>query len=305
MARSLRIPGLVDLIRVDDPAEIRARQRSPPRPSIRARGPLGQPRFWSQRIRSVSAGRRHAAAVGRAARRSRSARAAQDALRAPSSIADGGKPLWDDRASRRSRARVCVPRRLEARSARASRRSVGRLFVPDYRGDQRELGGGQVLDDRAPHTRNPLRAICPGSSPAGCSARAGCWRARQGRLRRRPRHRRSPCTISCGASSACASCGAIRAGARCPADAVVEQCLCAPPSVLRQATVPGATTARRACGRARSSCCELDAARARAPGREIDLHDAGAGAAVPGRSLRAGPAARRLGTCRRRNGTAG
>ena len=54
------------------------------------------------------------------------------------------------------------------------------------------------------------------------------------------------------------------------ADAVVEQCMFAPPSVLRQATMPGATVA----GAVRPGTLvvlELDAARARTPGRDVEL----------------------------------
>jgi hypothetical protein len=55
-----------------------------------------------------------------------------------------------------------------------------------------------------------------------------------------------------------------------PADAVVEQCLFAPPNVLRQATMPGATIV----GEVRPGTLvmlELEAARVRTPGRDVEL----------------------------------
>jgi len=51
---------------------------------------------------------------------------------------------------------------------------------------------------------------------------------------------------------------------------VVEQCLFAPPSVLRQATMPGATI----CGAVRPGTLvvlELEAARERASGRDVEF----------------------------------
>jgi hypothetical protein len=53
-------------------------------------------------------------------------------------------------------------------------------------------------------------------------------------------------------------------------DAVVEQCLFAPPSVLRQAVMPGATV----CGAVRAGSLvvlELEAARERTPGRDVEF----------------------------------
>ncbi len=53
-------------------------------------------------------------------------------------------------------------------------------------------------------------------------------------------------------------------------DAVVEQCLFAPPSVLRQAAGPGATV----CGAVRAGTLvvlELEAARERTPGRDVEF----------------------------------
>ena len=84
-----------------------------------------------------------------------------------------------------------------------------------------------------------------------------------------------------------------------PADAVVEQCLFAPPSVLRQATMPGATIAGRrgAAGHARRPRARR---RAGARPRSRCRTDDGDLGAVSGRGLRAGLAARRLGTRRRR-----
>jgi hypothetical protein len=53
-------------------------------------------------------------------------------------------------------------------------------------------------------------------------------------------------------------------------DAVVEQCVFAPPSVLRQAVMPGATV----CGAVRAGTLvvlELEAARERAAGRDVEF----------------------------------
>src|SRR5262249_49147321 len=77
-------------------------------------------------------------------------------------------------------------------------------------------------------------------------------------------------------------------------DAVVEQCLFAPPSVLRQAAVPGATV----CGAVRAGTLvvlELEAARQRTPGGGRRIHGGTLGA-VPGHRLRPGAAARGVAT---------
>jgi hypothetical protein len=142
------------------------------------------------------------------------------------------------------------------------------LFVPDYRGTSESWAAAKVLD-AAVHTRNPLRAI---------------FLQLSGRLRRSRQLLADLVKDDLAGvhATGIAVHNLVRGFERMrelwsdprwrsrPADAVVEQCLFAPPSVLRQATMPGATIA----GEVRPGTLvvlELEAARARTPGRDVEL----------------------------------
>lgn len=264
MGRMLRVPGLIDLMRVDARAEIRTladdgrldRRFEP-------RGPLIN-RLLVRRVRSVL--RLDGVPLPSVAPREDRARAsAQEALRRRLDPA-GGKPLWDEETL----AALAVAVRGGAGAPEigpAAQQAVGRLFVAGYRGSGESWAAACVLDT-AVHTRNPLEAIVLNLSgrlerarrllatmvdddPAGVHATGiavhnlvrGFERMRE--LWKEPRWRSSP-------------------------DAVVEQCLFAPPSALRQATMPGATVA----GDVRAGTLvvlELDAAHARTGGRDLEF----------------------------------
>jgi hypothetical protein len=143
------------------------------------------------------------------------------------------------------------------------------LFATDYKASPESWAAAGVLD-AAVHTRNPLRAILLHLS---------------GRLQR---SRRLLADLVHGDLAGVHATGIavhnlVRGfermrelwsdpGWRSPSsvDAVVEQCLFAPPSVLRQAAEPGATV----CGAVRAGTLvvlELEAARERTPGRDVEF----------------------------------
>ena len=265
MGRMLRIPGLIDLARIDGSADIRAlADDSRLDRRFEPRGPLIN-RMLVRRIRSVL--RLDGVPLPSVAPREDRRRAsAQEALRCRLDPA-GGKPLWDEETI----AALASAVRGSAGAPElgpAAQQAVGRLFVADYRGSAESWAAACVLD-AAVHTRNPLESIVLNLSgrlersrrllatlvdddPAGVHATGiaihnlvrGFERMRE--LWAEPRWRSA-------------------------VDAVVAQCLFAPPSVLRQATVPGATVA----GTVRAGTLvvlELEAARARAgAGRGLEF----------------------------------
>jgi hypothetical protein len=264
MGRSLRIPGLLDLIRADTGADIRAlADDSRLDRRFESRGPLIN-RLLIGRVRSVL--RLDGAPLPSVAPREDRARArGQEALRQRLDPA-GGKPLWDDETIAGLVAAVRGNAGAPAIGP-AAQQAVGRLFATEYRGSSESWDAARVLDT-AVHTRNPLQwihlrmsgqlaqarrrlATLVNGDRAGVHATGiavhnlvrGFERMRE--LWAEPRWRSS-------------------------ADAVVAQCLFAPPSVLRQATMPGATVA----GTVRAGTLvmlELEAARERTGGADIEF----------------------------------
>jgi hypothetical protein len=264
MVRSLRIPGLIDLVRVDARSDIRGLandsrldRRFDPRGALINR-------ILVHRIRNVL--RIDGAPLPSVAPRHDAQRVrAQEILQGR---LDPGQqtPLWDDETlsglAGAVRGNAGAPE-----IGPAAQQAVGRLFVPDYRGSRESWDAASVLD-AAVHSRNPLRSIflqlsgrlrrsrellskLVGGDLAGVHATGiaahnlvrGFERMRE--LWGEPRWRSRP-----------------------SADAVVAQCLFAPPSVLRQATMPGATVV----GAVRPGTLvvlELEAARERAPGPDV------------------------------------
>jgi hypothetical protein len=266
MGRTLRIPGLIDLIRVDARADIRSLANDP-RLDRRfdQRGPLIN-RMLVRRIRNVL--RLDGVPLPSVAPREDAQRArAQDELQRRLDP-ERQKPLWDEETiaglAGAVRGTVGAPE-----LGPATQQAVGRLFVADYRGSRESWAAASVLDT-AVHTRNPLRAIylelsgqlrrsrqlladLVGGDRAGVHATGiavhnlvrGFERMRE--MWGEPRWR-----------------------SRSSTDAVVAQCLFAPPSVLRQATMPGATVA----GAVRPGTLvvlELEAAHERMPGQDIQF----------------------------------
>ena len=256
MSRSLRIPGLVDLIRTDARSEIRdlaVDGRLDRR--FEARGPLVN-RILLQRVRSVlrvdgvplpSVAPRGDAGAPSARRRSR-----RGSIRRRDAAVGRGdaSSAWSAQcaARRRSRARR---RRRSRRSGGCSSRTTGRR--------SKSWAAAVVLDTRGADPQSAARAVPHRQRPAAQVASAA-RRARQRRPRRGCTAPASPCTISCAASSGCASCGTSRRrrvrsapmrSSRMPVRAA-EACCARPPCPARP------SPAR--CARARSSCLQLDAA---------------------------------------------
>jgi hypothetical protein len=265
MGRSLRIPGLLDLIRADTGADIRAlADDSRLDRRFESRGPLIN-RLLIGRVRSVL--RLDGAPLPSVAPREDRARArGQEALRQRLDPA-GGKPLWDDETIAGLVAAVRGNAGAPAIGP-AAQQAVGRLFATEYRGSSESWDAARVLDT-AVHTRNPLQWIHLRMS--GQLAQA----------------RRRLATLVNGDRAGVHATGIavhnlVRGFERMrelwaapgwrtrATDDVVAQCLFAPESVLRQATVPGVTVA----GEVRAGTLvvlELDAARARTPGPELEF----------------------------------
>jgi hypothetical protein len=265
MGRSLRIPGLVDLIRVDTGADIRAlADDSRLDRRFEPRGPLIN-RLLIDRVRSVM--RLDGMPLPSVAPRQDRARAsAQDALRRRLDPA-AGKTLWDDETI----AGLAAAVRGNAGAAAigpAAQQAVGRLFAAEYRGNSESWEAARVLDT-AVHTRNPLQWI-----HLRMSGRLGQARRLLAALVNGDRAGVHATGIAVhnlvrGFERMCELWAAPGERTR-PVDDVVAQCLFAPASVLRQATMPGATVA----GEVRAGTLvllELDAARARTPGPELEF----------------------------------
>jgi len=266
MGRSLRIPGLIDLIQADVRSDIRglADDTRLDR-SFAPRGPLIN-RILVQRIRNVL--RIDGVPLPSVAPRGDAQRSrAQDILRRRLDPA-GGTPLWDEETI----AGLVGAVRSEPGAVAlgpATQQAIGRLFATDYEASPESWAAAGVLD-AAVHTRNPLRAILLQLS---------------GRLQR---SRRLLADLVHGDLAGVHATGIAvhnlvrgfermrelwsEPGWRSPSsvDAVIEQCLFAPPSVLRQAAEPGATV----CGAVRAGTLvvlELEAARERTPGPDVEF----------------------------------
>jgi hypothetical protein len=265
MGRSLRIPGLVDLIRVDTGADIRAlADDSRLDRRFESRGPLIN-RLLINRVRSVM--RLDGAPLPSVAPREDRARArGQEALRQRLDPA-GGKPLWDDETIGGLAAAVRGNAGAPALGP-AAQQAVGRLFAAEYRGSRESWEAARVLDT-AVHTRNPLQWIHLRMS--GQLARARRLLATLVNGDRAGVHATGIAVHNLvrGFERMCELWAAPGWRTR-ATDDVVAQCLFAPPSVLRQAAVPGVTVA----GEVRAGTLvvlELDAARVHTPGPELEF----------------------------------
>jgi hypothetical protein len=266
MGRSLRIPGLIDLIRTDVGSDIRglaADGRLDRR--FEARGPLLN-RVILQGVRSVL--QVDGVPLPSVAPRGDVRRAAaQDTLRRRLDPASG-MPLWDEETIH---GLVGALRGSSGAPALgpATQHAVGRLFVSDYLSSSKSWGAALVLNTAA-QTRNPFRRLFLHLS---------------GRLRRA---RQLLADLVNGDLAGVHATGIAvhnlvrgfermrelwnepRWRVRSATDAVVVQCLFAPPSVLRQATMSGSTVA----GNVRAGTLvvmQLDAAHARSPGPEVEF----------------------------------
>lgn len=261
MARSIRIPGLVDIKKVDDKAEIltlsldaRLDRR------FESRGPLVN-RFLMSRIRNALRvdGRPLPAVAPRGDTERASAQVALRHRLQPGN----GTPLWDEPTLA---ALVAAVRGDDGAPeiAPAAQQAVGRLFAPDYVGDAASFQAAKDLDD-AIRTRNPLRSIQLKIT---------------GRLRRARKllAKRVNGDLAGVHATGIAVHNLVRgfqtmrdlwrrSRPRPSADEAVGRCLYAPETVVRQATAKGGTLV----GEVRPGTLvlyQLDTVRARAPGAE-------------------------------------
>lgn len=266
MSRSLRIPGLVDLIRVDASSDIRVLAddgRLDRR--FERRGPLIN-RILLGRLRRVL--RVDGAPLPSVAPRGDAQRAqAQETLTRRLDPA-GRTPLWDEETIL---GLVGALRGTPGAPALgpATQHAVGRLFVADYRSSSKSWAAAVTLNT-AVQTRNPLRALFLNLSGRLKRARALLAELVGGDLAGVHATGIAVHNLVRGFERMRELWSEPHRRVRSAADAVVAQCLFAPPSVLRQATMPGATVA----GAVRPGTLvmlQLDAARERRPGPDVEF----------------------------------
>ena len=269
MAKSIRIPWLIDLRKVDDKPEMRALaidQRLDR--GFTQRGPLIN-RLLVQHVASTL--QFDGKPLPAIAPRDYPDRAKnQAALRAR---LDPAKPLWDAATLATLVATVRGTRSADEIGP-AAQQAVGRLFVPNYAGDADSWRAARDLDDAL---RKPLR---------------GTLLRLTGRLRRSRNllSRRVNGDLAGVHGTGVAVHNMVRGFAhmrelwrsapRPAADEVVRRCLYAPESVLREATQRGATVA----GEVQPGSLmmlQLDAIRAHAPGDADVVFMAGTWAECP------------------------
>jgi hypothetical protein len=230
MARSIRIPFLADLRKVDDKAHIQALSANKDIDRrLEQRGPLVNRLVVGNVTRALQVDGKPLPSV---APRGDAARAnGQQALR---KRLDPAGPLWDAETL----ARLVAAVRTGDTIGPATQQAVGRLFQPSYVGDAKSFGAAKDLDD-AIHSRNPLRLLLLHAT---------------GKLRR---SRRLLAELVKGDLAGVHATGVamhnmVRGfekmrellsapGPRPSSDDAVRRCLFAPPTVLRQATAPGHT----------------------------------------------------------------
>ena len=273
MARSIRIPGLVDIKKVDSKAEIltlsldaRLDRRFEPR------GPLIN-RFLMRRIRGAL--RVDGRPLPAIAPRGDAERAAGQAALFDRLKPGNGKPLWDE-ATLSGLAGAVRGDDGSPEIGPAAQQAVGRLFASDYVGDAASFQAAKDLDD-AIRTRNPLRSIQLKIT---------------GRLRRSRKllAKRVNGNLAGVHGTGIAVHNMVRGfeamrdiwrreRPRPSADEAVGRCLFAPETVVRQATTKGGTLA----GEVRPGTLllyQLDTVRERAPGADT-MFMAGTWAACP------------------------
>src|SRR5262245_1256126 len=266
MGRSLRIPGLVDLIRVDAGSDIRvlADDGRLDRRFERC-GPLIN-RLLVRRLRGVL--QVDGAPLPSVAPRGDAQRAQEQEALTRRLDPAGRRPLWDEETILGLVGAIRGTAGAPALGP-ATQHAVGRLFVADYRSSSKSWAAAVTLNT-AVQTRNPLRSMF-----LNLSGRLGRARALLAELVGGDRAGVHATGIAVhnlvrGLERMRELWSEPRRRVRSAADAVVAQCLFAPPSVARQATMPGATVA----GAVRPGTLvmlQLDAARERQPGPDVEF----------------------------------
>ena len=267
MGRSLRIPGLLDLLRVDARSDIRGladdgrldRRFELARTADQSPSGAARPQRVAHRRRAVAVGR---AAPGCAAcaRSGGSAAPARSRRR---------KPLWDEEtiaglagavrgSARRSRAR--------AGGATGGRAVVRRRL----QGQPGELGCRRRARRRRAYPQ-PAARDRSSSSAGACSGRAACSPISSTAISPGFMPPASPCTISCAASNACASCGASRAGVPHPRSMPSSSSACSRRRACCARPPARAPPSPARCARARSWSSSSKLRAQRTPGRDIEF----------------------------------
>ena len=237
MARPLRIPFLVDLLRTSDPSEIRSlggdtrldRRLEP-------RGPLVN-RILTSRIRSVLAV--DGVPLPSVAPRGDAARGRDQAALAQKLDAAAAQEI-SDVATLEQLASVVRGERSTEAIGPAVQQAIGRLFEADYQATPESWRAAQVLDE-AVRTRNPVKSIVWGIT--GRIERAQQLLSHLVRGDRAGVHATGIAihNLVRGIERMRELWSQGRARDQLSNDAVIAHCLVAPSSVLRQATASGTT----------------------------------------------------------------
>lgn len=235
MARSIRIPFLVDLKKVDSKAEARTLNANA---DVERRFDNGGPVLNRLLVGNVTGVMQvDGKPMPLVLPRSDAARAkAQQALRAR--LDPAASPLWDDETLAALVAAVAGRASADAIGP-AAQQAVGRLFVPTYVGDATSFAAARDFDD-AVHSRNPIRQLT-------LRLTGQLRRSRRLLAERVNGNLAGVHGTGIAVHNMVHGFAAMRAvflrGERPSADAIVKQCLFAPPTVLRQATTRGETAA--------------------------------------------------------------
>jgi hypothetical protein len=235
MARSIRIPFLADLKKIDSKADVRTLNANADLDRrFEQRGPLIN-RLLMRTVTGVL--QVDGKPLPPVAPRGDAARAReQQALRAR--LDPALKPLWDDETLGRLIAAVSGRAGVDTIGP-AAQQAVGRLFVPNYLGNAESFAAARDLDD-AVHSRNLIRRLLLHAT---------------GRLRRS--RRLLAARVNGNLAGVHGTGIAVHnmvhgfqkmrelflGGERASADEVAKRCFSAPSTVLRQATAPGQTVA--------------------------------------------------------------
>jgi hypothetical protein len=258
MARRMRIRGIIDVVRLDDPAEIAAVAEDPRLDRhFAATGPLLN-RWIAHRVRGVlHVNGTPLPSVAPRASAQRADRQAALAARLEHVLA-GGPPAAEHIAVFADYVRG---ERSEAALGPAAQDAIGHLFVSDY-GASAETWRAACIFDAAPRNLNPLRAIVWKLTDAVARSRRVLAQA----------VRDDPAGVHAtgiAVHSVIRSLRAMRelwreAGERPAADVAVARSLRAPEAVLRQWVAPSATRIGQLPAGA-LTVFQLDAARQREP----------------------------------------
>jgi hypothetical protein len=264
MTRRIRIPGVVDLLRIDEPEVITqvSREQRLDRDFVEA-GPFLN-RYIARRVRQilqVDGTPLPSVAPRDYVHRAEKQAALEESLK---QLLANGEPAPDHLDALAAYVQGVGG---DATVGMAAQEAIGRLFVPDYRASGKTWRAACVFD-AAPRNFNPIRGIV-------WALTAAVWRARRTLARAVKDNPAGMHATGIAVHSLVRSLKAMRelwheAGARdrLSADAAVVRSLRAPEQVLRQWAAPAVT----GLGEMRPGALtmfQLDAARTRAPGPDI------------------------------------